>query len=324
VADMESIDPRLRVVTVAYEEPRELRVGREGDEPDAYRSQAPVLTDEQLRVLAEAEIVLTHDLPFDVGGLAPKLRWVQAIGSGTEHLKSAGLAAAGIRLTSNAGGSAAGIAEFVVARVLAAWKKLRELDDLQRSRRWDRLFGDQLGGCTAGLIGLGAINSAVAKRLRAFEMEIIACRRTVVAGAPIPDNVDEVFPAHELHRVLARSDVVVAAVPGNDETRGLMSREAFAAMKPGAFFVNVGRGSLVDETALVDALQSGHLRGAALDVTAAEPVEIDDPLWDAPNIALSAHVATVGHALFRNLHRLFLQNLHRYLRNEPLINEQDL
>jgi phosphoglycerate dehydrogenase-like enzyme len=133
--------------------------------------------------------------------------------------------------------------------------------------------------------------------------------------------VDVVYPPVELLHLLAQSDVVVAAVPETDETRRLMGPEAFGAMKDGAFFVNVGRGSLVDEAALVEALESGRLRGAALDVTDSEPLGPADPLWAAPNLYLSAHVASDGRALFRSLRRLFEENVGHYLRGEPLRNE---
>jgi phosphoglycerate dehydrogenase-like enzyme len=155
VAAIEALDPTLRVVVTPYEEPRELRVRRADLDPEEARALAPALTDEQRRTLAVAEIVVTQDLPSDVGAVAPQLRWVQAIGSGTEHLQSAGLGRSGIRLTSNAGGSAGAIAEFVIARVLQDRKRLRDLDELQRSRAWDRRFGQSLAGCTVGLIGLG-------------------------------------------------------------------------------------------------------------------------------------------------------------------------
>jgi phosphoglycerate dehydrogenase-like enzyme len=117
---------------------------------------------------------------------------------------------------------------------------------------------------------------------------------------------------------------VIAAVPETPETTGLMDARAFAAMKPGSFFCNVGRGSLVDETALIDALRREHLRGAALDVASVEPLPVDHPLWDAPNLSLSPHSASAPAALFVNLHELFRDNLTRFLAGDPLRNEVDL
>lgn len=124
--------------------------------------------------------------------------------------------------------------------------------------------------------------------------------------------------------MLGRCDAVIAAVPETTETRGLMDGDAFSAMLPGAFFVNVGRGSLVDEPALIDALERGHLSGAALDVASREPLPPDHPLWDAPNVMISPHAAASPAALFANLQLLFRENLARYLAGDPLQNEVDL
>ena len=124
--------------------------------------------------------------------------------------------------------------------------------------------------------------------------------------------------------MLAQCDAVVAAVPETPETVGMLDRAAIRAMRPGAFLCNVGRGSILDEAALAEALRDGHLRGAALDVASVEPLPADDPLWDAPNLYLSFHNASAPSALFRNLHRLLRDNLTRYLAGEPLRNEVDL
>src|SRR5206468_11362750 len=167
-------------------------------------------------------------------------------------------------------------------------------------------------GTTLGVMGLGAINEAVAARAKAFDVKILATRRSATPGATAP-NVDELYPPAELHTMLGHCDAVVAAVPETAETAGLMGKDAFAVMKPGSFFCNVGRGSFVDEPALIDALTRGHLRGAALDVASQEPLPTDHPLWSAPNLYLSPHSATSPAALFANLHRLFHDNLTRFL-----------
>src|SRR5439155_2055326 len=282
---------RVRVVVETYDEPHDLRSARGKPGAESLRDQAPPLTDAQQAAFAEVEVALAIDLPFDVAAVAPNLRWVQAVGAGTGQLQSAGLAEAGIRLTANAGANATGIAEFVLARVLQHVKRLRELDRAQEAHHWEPLFGRQLGAMTLGLIGLGAINSAVAARAKAFEVEVLATRRSATPGATAP-NVDELFPPGQLATMLGRCDFVVAAVPETPETAGLMDAGAFAAMKPGSFFCNVGRGSLVDEAALIDVLRSGHLAAAAIDVASVEPLPADDPLWDAPNLYLSPHCST--------------------------------
>jgi phosphoglycerate dehydrogenase-like enzyme len=152
---------------------------------------------------------------------------------------------------------------------------------------------------------------------------VVATRRSATPGATAPD-VDELFTPTELHTMLGQCDVVVAAVPETPETTGMMGAAAFAAMQPGAFFCNVGRGSLVDEPALIDALERGHLGAAAIDVASVEPLPPDHPLWDAPNLYVSPHAAASPSALFPNLHVLFRENLTRFLAGEPLENEVDL
>jgi phosphoglycerate dehydrogenase-like enzyme len=323
IAELEAIDDRIRVVAEAYDEPHELRSARGTPGAERVREQAPALTEAQAAAFEQVHVAVAIDLPFDIGTVAPSLRWVQAVGAGTGQLQSAGLADAGIRLTSAAGANAVGIAEFAIGRVLQHWKRFRELDDAQRVHQWEPRYGRQLAGDTLGLIGMGAINSAVASRAKAFDVRVLTTRRSATPGSTAP-NVDEVYPTDELFTMLGRADAVIAAVPETPETEGLMSREAFAAMKPGSFFCNVGRGSLVDEGALIDALGSGHLRAAALDVASVEPLPPDHPLWDVPNLYLSPHAASSPAALFANLHVLFRENLARYVAGEALVNEVDL
>lgn len=323
VAALEGIDQRIEVVVEGYEESHELRTARGKPGAGDLREKSPPLSDDQRAALGRLHVAVAIDLPFDVAGWAPELRWVQAVGAGTGQLQSAGLADAGIRLTSAAGANSVGIAEFALARVLQEWKRFRQMDAAQERHAWEPLFGQQLSGCTLGLIGLGAINSAIASRAQAFDLHVLATRRSATPGATAP-NVDELYPTSELTSMLARCDAVIAAVPETSETMGLMDAGAIAAMKPGAFFCNVGRGSLVDEEALIAALEDGRLRGAALDVASVEPLPPDHPLWDAPNLYLSPHAASSPAALFVNLHELFGENVRRFVAGEPLLNEVDV
>ncbi len=325
---VESVDARVRVVAEPYAEPHELRIARgtPGLAPERLeelRAQAPPLTEAQRAVFARLHLALAIDLPFDVAAHAPDLRWVQAVGAGTAQLQTAGLAAAGIRLTSAAGVNAVGIAEFALARVLAHWKHFDALAEAQHRHVWEPTYGRQLAGSTLGLIGLGEINSAVAARAKAFDVRVLATRRSATPGATAP-HVDALFAPPDLHEMLGQCDAVIAAVPETPETIGVMDQAAFAAMRDGAFFCNVGRGSFVDEPALLAALTDGHLGGAALDVTSVEPLPPDDPLWDAPNLVLSPHSAASPGAMFVNLLDRFTENLRRYLAGAPLHHEVDL
>jgi phosphoglycerate dehydrogenase-like enzyme len=324
VAHIEAIDPRLEVRVVTYDEPHDLRTlrGRAGG-GEVSRDLAPPLTDEQREMFAAVHGVVTLDLPFDVGSIAPNLAWVQGVGAGSAQLQSAGLADAGIRLTTSSGSNAVAIAEFVVGRVLQERKRFREIDEHQRRHHWADLYGSELAGATIGLIGLGSINAAVAARLAAFDVTVVASRRSARTGDTAP-NIAELYSTDRLHEMFARCDTVISAVPETPETIGLIDAAAIAAMRPGAFFVNVGRGTLLDEPALIAALHSGQLRGAALDVASEEPLPADHPLWDAPNLYLSYHCSSAPAALFVNLHRLWRANIVSWLAGSELRNEVDL
>ena len=317
-----AVDPRIEVVVEGYDEGQDMRTLRGRAPYDEARAKAPALTEAQAAMFARVNAVISIDLPFDVAEVAPNLQWVQAVGAGTAQLQSAGLAESGIVLTSAAGMNAVGIAEFVIGRLISTWKQFPLLEDQHRRHEWIPVFGEELSGATLGLLGLGAIASAVAQRARAFDLRLLATRRSWTPGATAPD-IDELYPPERLHEMLGQCDAVVAAVPETPETMGLMDAAAFAAMKPGAWFCNVGRGTLVDEPALIAALESGHLRGAALDVASREPLPADDPLWDAPNLFISPHCSTSPSRLFQNLHGLFLDNLTAFLAGGSMRNVVD-
>ncbi len=317
-----AIDPRIEVLQARYLETSELR-GRRGADPTLdLRDEAPALTVEQREAFSRVEVVVAMDLPFDVGQLAPRLRWVQGMGAGVSQLASAGLADAGIRLTTAAGVNAVSISEFVIARLLAMWKRLPEIDALASEHQWQPTYGREVAGLTLGIAGLGAIGREVARRGRAMGMTVLAQRRSARPGDVDPD-VDELFGPGQLPEVVRRSDAVVAALPETADTVDLFDAKLFAGMRPGALFVNVGRGSAVVEPALIEALTSGQLAGAAIDVARTEPLPPDSPLWAAPNLLISPHSATAPEKFWANLHELFRDNLSRYLRGEPLRNEVD-
>jgi phosphoglycerate dehydrogenase-like enzyme len=320
---LRALDPRLEIVVEPYVDGSALRTRRSA--PDFERGSVPEpdLTPRQRAALSRLDVALALDLPFDTPRVAPRLRWVQAVGSGIGQLRSAGLAGTGIRLTNAAGTSAPEIAEFVLARILEHHKRLPDLWVAQRRSSWQMLFGNGLTDRTIGLVGYGAINAEVARLACAFGMRVVVSRRHPSAGGELP-GVAAVHPPEELAEMVADCDVVVAAVPETDDTIALFDRDLFAAMKPGAFFCNVGRGSAVVDDALVAALRSGHLAGAALDVFNQEPLPADHPYWRLPGLALSAYCSSVPVASIARVHELFRQNLARFLAGEALLNEVDL
>ncbi len=323
VAALESIDERVRVVLAPYVEHDQRRSTRRTLSASELLALPVELADGTAATLADVDIALGLDLPPGVGRFMPNLRWFQVIGSGSDHIPSAGLSDIGARLTSSTGANAVSIAEFAFGRVIAHWKRFDELRAAQAEGAWRPTMGRQLAGCHLGLLGFGAINSAVALRAAAFDMTVSVVRRSGASLAR-PPGVHHVVGPEELHAVLGAVDAVIAAVPDSPETRTMMNAEAFAAMRPGVFFCNVGRGSLVDEDALADALESGHLGGAAIDVTSVEPLPGASRLWAIPNLAISAHCSVAVSAMFPNTHRLFADNVRRFLNGEPLVNERTL
>jgi phosphoglycerate dehydrogenase-like enzyme len=303
--------PDVSVELCSYQEDPALRTARgRGDPLEALPR--PELTEGQRAAYHRAEVLLAFDVPIGLAELAPSLRWVQAIGAGVDHFRGSGLGP-DVRVTTAAGVAAAPIAEFVMARLLAVLKRFDEIDELQARHEWRPAYGRSLAGLTLGLVGLGAIGSAIAERARAFGVRVLAVRRH-------PAGVDEYGP-DALLDVLGRCDAVVVCAPATPETRDLFDAQAFAAMRPGSIFANVARGSLVDEDALVATLEAGHLGAAILDVTREEPLPATSPLWSAPRLHLSAHCSASIDRYLESLFELFAANLARYARDEPLHNE---
>ncbi|HEX7097144.1 MAG TPA: D-2-hydroxyacid dehydrogenase [Acidimicrobiales bacterium] len=321
---LRAVDPGVEVITTPYEIDHQMRVAREQDPfSEELRRREPPLSAEQAEAFARANVVFTLDVPMDMPPRAPNLRWIQAIGSGVGQYVSARLPEGGIVLTNGAGIGAPPIAEWVLARVLQIIKLLPQHDANAREHRWEMALGGQLQGKTMGIVGVGAIGRETARRARAFGVHLLGVRRSWKPGLTDPD-VDELFGPQHLAEIVGRCDIVVLAAPGTDENENLFDAEMFAAMKPGSIFVNVARGTLVDEPALIDALTRGHLRAAAIDVARKEPLPPDDPLWSAPNLYISPHSSTSSEGYAQRAFELFFRNFQRFVRGEPLENVVDM
>ena len=201
--------------------------------------------------------------------------------------------------------------------LLAFTKDLARLLDDKAQRRWAHYPTAELRGKTVLVVGLGSIGAEVGRRARAFGMTVIGVNRS---GARPAGAYDRIAKVDDLRQLLPLADAVVLSLPSTPETRGLIGAEAIGAMKQGAIFVNVGRGAVVDEPALVAALQQGRLCGAALDVFATEPLPADSPLWGLPNVLISPHTAALSVLENERLVDLFCENLRRYLSSEELAN----
>jgi len=321
---LSKIHPSMEVLTTPFEIEHEMRTAMEQDPfSEELRRRAPKLSPEQQEAFARAEVVFTLDVPMDLPPLAPRLRWVQCIGSGVGQYVAARLPDGDVVLTNGAGIAADPIAEWAVARALQIVKRLPEHDANTREHRWEMALGGNLAGSTVAIIGLGAIGRAAARRFRAFGVHLLGIRRSWSPGAEDPD-VDELYGPDALRAVVARSDIVVLAAPGSDDNESLFDAAVFDAMKAGSIFVNVARGTLVDEAALIRALASGHLRAAAIDVARSEPLPPDDPLWSAPNLLVSPHSSASGDRYAERAFDLFCDNLERYVAGDSLRNVVDL
>ncbi|AYF98401.1 D-2-hydroxyacid dehydrogenase [Protaetiibacter intestinalis] len=253
----------------------------------------------------------------------PRLRWVHTIpAGGGQQVRAARLddaALARILFTTSAGVHATPLAEFAVFGVLAGAKRLPWLQGMQRERRWGpreplRLLAET----TVLVVGLGAIGRLTAEKLSALGCRVVGVHRREVEAA-----VEEIVPVERFAEAAATADAIVLALPGTDATRGMLSAEVLAAVKPGITVVNVGRGTTVDEPALVEALRDGRVGLAVLDVTAVEPLPEDSPLWGMPNAVLAPHTAAISPHEPRLIAELFAENARRFLDGETLLNVVD-
>lgn len=253
----------------------------------------------------------------------PALRWVHTMAAGGgAQVKAAGLTddeLGRVVFTTSAGVHGGPLAEFAVFGVLAGAKDLPRLHQLQTNREWPgRWAMKQVSEQTVLIIGLGGIGMQTARLLKVFGATVLGVKRTV---EPVPD-VDEVHTAGDLPALVARADAIVVTLPGTAASAVLVGRNLQAA-KPGVVIVNVGRGTVIDEPALVAALRSGPVSSAYLDVFATEPLPLYSPLWAMPNVVVSPHTAALNASEDRRIAELFADNLRRYLDGDPLRNVMD-
>jgi phosphoglycerate dehydrogenase-like enzyme len=240
---------------------------------------------------------------------ATDLRWMQVSNAGVDHPVFADIHRRGVTLTTSHV-TGIPIAEYVMRAVLEHFQRADEWRSAIDERRWHQHEFREVAGTTWLVIGLGAIGTAVAQRARAFGATVLGVRRTPRGDEPVDELVD-------LHAV-PRADVIVLAAPATQSTVGMVDEAFLSRMKPGSVLVNVGRGSLVDEAALLDALDRGTPEAALLDVTADEPPPDDSPLWRHPRITLTPHSSALGDGRHARAADAFIANLDRWLRDEPL------
>jgi phosphoglycerate dehydrogenase-like enzyme len=279
------------------------------------------------RVLVESDAAFAAFLDPDLVPSLTRLQWVQAPAAGVAHLLSAELAASPIVLTSARGVRARAIAEHVMLVALALARQLPLVMRRQSERVWalDEIETAgtvrTLNGRQMGIVGLGSIGSEVARLAAGFGMRVVATRKN--ADRPRPEGVAEVLRPERLPDLMSASDVIVLSAALTAETRALVNGDVLACVKQGAWLINIGRGQLVDDEALIEALRDGRLGGAALDVFRREPLPAESPYWDLPNVIVTPHLSGAMEDYWTPLVGLFAENLRRFEKGQPLINVVD-
>ncbi|GIF77411.1 D-2-hydroxyacid dehydrogenase [Asanoa siamensis] len=316
VARIAAVDARLDVIY----EPDILPVPRYvADHTGTPRRLTPAQQDRWTKALAAADVSWDFDwqAPADLPARAPGLRWVQATRAGIGgFVRSTGLDRTDLTFTTAAGVHAVPLAEFAVLGALHFVKGVPTLRARQAAHHWERFTTAQLAGRTVTVVGLGGIGRQVIASFAALGTHVLA------VGRP-GRSYDVAAPAHsigDLDDLLPRTDVLVVCTPLTDETEGMISAARIARLKPGAIVVNIGRGPVVDEAALADALRTGALAGAALDVFETEPLPADSPLWDLDNVLVSPHSASTVDTENAAITELFADNLRRWLEGRELRN----
>lgn len=334
VAKIAAVDPRISVKDGMGQFVAELREkGRQGPLVDLLEGELKKVPGQQASetmedldtMLAQADAIFGIVLfPENLLQRALRLKWVHIGGTGIDLYLSTGIFDGSITVTNSRGSLAIPIAEHVLAFMLMLARDAQRLLDNKRNRRWDTFLSLELRNRTVGLIGLGAIGSEVARLTKSLGMRVLATRLSATSRASGVFGVDELYPPAELHQMLSESDYVVVAVPLTEQTKGMVSEAELQAMKPTACLINIARGKIVDQPALIKALKEGWIAGAGLDVFDFEPLPTDSELWELPNVYLSSHAAGATNRRSERILGLFCENLRRYLAGEQLLNVIDL
>ena len=293
---------------------------------------------ELLRSANGCDVLFTFRVPPETMRIAPGLGWIQLLSAGADHALK-GQVGAGVALTTSSGIHSSTMAEYTIASMLAFAHKLHLLIRAQMNREWRRSgdfmsMVDAMRGHTLGVIGYGSIGRETARLGRALGMRVIALKRNPAArrdegwtppGLGDPDGgiPERFYGPGEVVEMLAECDYVTVTLPLTEATRGFIGEREFAAMKPQAYLVNVGRGEVVDQGALIEALRAGRIGGAGLDVFEREPLEADSPLWSMENTILTPHMSGSFRGYVETCCELFADNLRRFASGQPLLNQVD-
>ena len=314
-----AVDPRIEV----FHDPELLPPPRYvSDHTGPPTTRTPDQETRFLEMLRRAEVVF--DFPSghlrDLAAVAPRLRWLQATSAGIGlFVQRLGLDRTDITFTTASGVHARPLADFCLMAMLMFAKNFVWMERDKRAKRWERYCGEELTGKTLAIVGLGHVGQEVARHGKRMDMRVTGMRRSDERVA----DVNMLFDRAGLHAMLREADFLVLAAPHTPETEGIIGKAELAQLRPTAVVINVGRGALLDEDALIRALQEERLAGAALDVLREEPPPHDSPLWDMPNVILSPHSASTVTQENARITEIFCENLRRYLGGQPLRNVLD-
>lgn len=310
------VDPRLEVLydPTLVPAPRYI-----ADHTGTPRQRTSEQEQRYLSMLARAEVIFDFDRGHaaDLRTVAPKLKWLQATSAGIgQYVKKNGLDTIGVTFTTASGVHARPLADFCTMAMLMFAKDYFGMQRAQSARRWERTCAEELTGKTLAIIGLGKVGREVARQAKCFDMRVIGTTRTTSKA----QHVDQIYRPTQLAEVLTQTDFLVLIAPHTPETEGMIGKAQLALMKPSAVIINIARGVLIDEDAMIAALREGRLAGAALDVFRDEPLPAASPLWDMPNVIVSPHSASTVRQENGRITDLFCENLRRYLDGRPLLN----
>lgn len=312
--EIEQSNPHVRV----------LRAYRTPDSDGRARGDEGTLIDgdELQAMIPQADIIFGFRFPIEWLDMAPNLKWVQLASAGSDHMLRLGLGERrpDLLVTTASGIHEIPISEHIVAMILHFSRGFDRAVRNQALGKWERFRADEAFGKTVCFIGYGPIARRAALYCKALGMRVIAVRGSIAEQQPGFEAVERFYPPEEINDVLSQSDYVVVAAPRTPKTDKMIGKEQLEAMKREAYLINISRGALVDEQALIEALKANQIAGAGLDVFEEEPLPETSPLWQMPNVLITPHVSGSNPHYDRRVTDLFLDNLTRYLQGETLRN----
>ncbi len=264
--------------------------------------------------IEEADILICHKISDELLRKAKKLKWIQLLSAGCDHILSLPSYRKDIILSTAKNIHHIPISEYVMSYILCLSHRTFDYINLQKERKWTRIEGTELTNKTLGLIGAGSIGKEIARKAKPFGMNIVAVKRT-------PEQIefiDEVYGINEMDIIFTRSDFIVLALPLMESTKNLIGKKEIGKMKSTAYLINIARGEILDEQALIGALKEKRLAGAVLDVFREEPLREDSELWNVENLIITPHISWSGEYTFERLTELVLENMARYVNGERL------